>query len=159
MAKIINLQVLKKEILSIKNAARMIVLVGGCFDILHVGHVKFLREAKASGSFLFLLLESDETVAKLKGKNRPYFPQKDRAEVLSSIKYVDYIVLMPPKKQDALYENLISQIKPNIIAVTENDPILEKKRNQAIMVGGKLKIIPYIKTFSSSEIAKLLGIE
>lgn len=159
MGNIINLQLLLKEIAKVKKSCRRIVLVGGCFDILHIGHIKFLKEAKKSADILFVMLESDETVKKLKGVNRPYFPQKDRAEVLSSIEYVDYVLLMPLIKEDTDYNKLISQINPDIIAATENDPILEKKKNQAKMVGGKIKIIPFVKTFSSSRLANLLGIE
>lgn len=159
MAKIINLEALEKEIASIKKARQSIVLVGGCFDILHIGHIKFLKEAKKNADFLFVLLESDETVNKLKGVNRPYFTQIDRAEVLSAIEFVDYVLLIPPIKEDTDYNKLISQINPDIIAVTENDPILEKKINQAKMVDGNIKIIPYLTTFSSSNLAKLLGVE
>ena len=159
MAKIINLEVLETEIESIKRAWQSIVLVGGCFDILHVGHIKFLKEAKKNGDYLLVLLESDKTVKKLKGGNRPNFQQKDRAEVLASIKYVDSVVLLDPIGKDEEYSKLIAQIRPDIIAITENDPIMEKKKNQAKMVGGKLVEIPHIKTYSSSQIAKLIGIE
>lgn len=159
MGKIIHLQLLLKEIAKVKKSCGKIVLVGGCFDILHIGHIKFLKEANKYAKIVFVMLESDETVAKLKGKNRPYFSQKDRAEVLSSIEYVNYVLLMPPMTKDEDYIKLISQIKPDIIAATQNDPILEKKINQAKMVGGKIKIIPFVKTFSSSNLAKLLGVE
>ncbi|MBI3379487.1 adenylyltransferase/cytidyltransferase family protein [Candidatus Gottesmanbacteria bacterium] len=159
MGKIITLESLQQEITKVRESDKKIVLVGGCFDIVHVGHIKFLKEAKKKGGCLFLLLESDETVKKIKGQNRPYFPQEERAEVLSSIKYVDFVLMMPPVTKDGDYDKLVSQIKPDFIAVTENDPILTKKKNQVKMVGGKLKIIPFTKTFSSSQLAKLLGIE
>lgn len=159
MGKIITLKKIKKIVDSIKNINQSIVLVGGCFDILHVGHIKFLKEAKRHGDYLLVILESDETVRILKGENRPNFPQKDRAEVLSSIKFVDSVVLLNPFGKDEDYNKLILQIKPDIIAVTENDPIMEKKKYQAEMVGGKLVEIPHIKTYSSSELARLIGIE
>lgn len=159
MGKIITLQSLENEIRAVKESDKNIALIGGCFDILHVGHIKFLKEAKKHGDYLLVLLESDETVRKLKGENRPNFPQKDRAEVLSSIKYVDSVVLLNPIGKDEDYNKLILQIRPDIIVVTENDPIMEKKKRQAKMVGGKLVVIPHIKTYSSSELAKLIGIE
>lgn len=159
MAKIINIPGLTEEIALIKKTGRSIVLVGGCFDILHVGHIRFLKEAKKCGYFLFVLLESDETVTRLKGNNRPYFTQKDRAEVLSSIKYVDYVVLMTPLNSDEEYIRLSLLIHPEVIAVTANDPLLTKKQNQAEMVNGKIKTIPFLKTYSSSKLAKLLGID
>ncbi len=159
MAKIINTQLLEKVVQSVRKTDKSIVLVGGCFDILHVGHIKFLKEAKKHGDHLLVILESDETVKKLKGENRPNFPQNDRAEVLSSIKYVDSVVLLNPIGKDDEYNKLILQIRPDIIAVTENDPILEKKKRQVKLVGGKLAVIPFVKTYSSSKLAKLIGLD
>lgn len=159
MAKIINLQEVKNIADKIRQSKKSIVLAGGCFDIVHVGHIKFLQEAKKKGGCLFVLLESDENVRRLKGNNRPIFTQKERAQVLSSLQYIDYVLLMPPMTSDKEYEDLVSQIKPDEIAVTANDPILTKKQKNADMLGGKLKIIPYLKTHSSSKLAQLLGVE
>ena len=63
--------------------------VEGCFDILHVGHVEFLKEARSFGDYLIVLLESDENIKKLKGKGKPIFSLKERITVLKAIKYVD----------------------------------------------------------------------
>jgi FAD synthetase len=156
MAKIVNLDKLKK-FLPRKGKSR-IVLTGGCFDILHIGHVRFLSEAKRMGDFLAVLLESDEKVKKLKGENRPIFMQKERAEMLSALESVDLVVLLPMIENDSDYLNLVMEIKPYIIAVTENDPHIEKKRSQAKKVGGEVKVISFIKTFSSSKLVKILGI-
>ena len=79
--------------------------------------------------------------------------------MLSALQSVDLIVLLPMMESDIDYLNLIMKIKPDIIAVTENDPHIEKKRRQAKKVGGELKIIPLIKTFSTSKLAKILGVE
>lgn len=159
MAKIIKFSNLEKELGIIRQEKKSIVLIGGCFDILHVGHIRFLEEAKKEGDCLLVLLESDATVTRLKGSTRPHFSQNDRAEVLSSIKYVDYVILLPPMTADEEYVKLTVQIRPDIIAVTENDPLIAKKRHQAEMVGGKIAVIPYLKTHSSSKLAKLLGVE
>jgi len=136
-----------------------IVLVGGCFDILHIGHIKFLEKAKESGEKLYILLESDKNVRKLKGFRRPIFNQQDRAEALSSLKDVDLIINLPYLTMDREYEKLIEEIKPDIIAVTENDPILSKKNRQAEKTGARLKIIPFVKSLSSSKLAEILGRE
>ncbi len=136
-----------------------IVLTGGCFDILHIGHVRFLSEAKRMGDYLVVLLESDKRVKKLKGKNRPVFIQKERAEMLSALGSVDLVVLLPPIEKDSDYLNLVMKIKPDIIAVTENDPLIEKKRSQAKEAGGKLKIISLTRTFSTSKLARILGVD
>ena len=157
MARIVDLRELK-TFLPKKSASR-IVLTGGCFDILHIGHVRFLAEAKIMGDYLVVLLENDKKVKKLKGENRPVFIQKERAEMLSALGSVDLIVLLPMMETDNDYLNLIMEIKPDIIAVTENDPHIEKKRWQAKEVGGELKIISLTKTFSTSKLVKILGVE
>jgi D-beta-D-heptose 7-phosphate kinase/D-beta-D-heptose 1-phosphate adenosyltransferase len=104
MARIVNLQELKK-VLSRGNKGR-IVLTGGCFDILHIGHVRFFPEAKKMGDYLVVLLESDKNVKKLKGENRPVFIQKERAEMLSALGSVDLVVLLPMTRTDRDYLNL-----------------------------------------------------
>ena len=157
MERIVNLQEVK-TLFPRKNQGR-IVLTGGCFDILHIGHVRFLSEAKGMGDYLVVLLESDEKVRELKGRNRPVFIQRERAEMLFALRSVDLIVLLPMTENDSDYLNLVMKIKPDIIAVTENDPQIEKKRRQAKEVGGDLKIISLTETFSTSKLAKLLGVE
>lgn len=123
----------------LKKQGKTIVIAGGCFDIIHVGHIKFLNNAKKEGDVLFLLLENDRNVKRLKGKNRPINSQKDRAEVLSALKSVDFVVLLPDMKSDKDYDKLISQIKPDVIATTAQDPGLEHKKRQAEMIKGKTK--------------------
>jgi FAD synthetase len=157
MARIVDSQELEKFLPG--EGKGRIVLVGGCFDILHIGHVRFLSEAKGMGDYLIVLLESDKKARKLKGRNRPVFIQSERAEMLSSLRSVDLVVLLPMMENDKDYLNLITKIKPGVIAVTENDPNIEKKRRQAEEAGAELKIIPLTKTFSSSKLVKILGIE
>ena len=136
-----------------------IVVSGGCFDILHVGHVRFLSEAKQMGDYLIILLESDEKVKKLKGDSRPIFTQKERAEMLSTLRSVDLVVLLPMIENDTDYLDLIKRIKPDVIAVTEHDPKAEQKQSQADAVGGKLQGVPHTKTYSTSKLAQMLGVE
>jgi len=157
MARIVNLQELK-TVFPRENKGK-IVLTGGCFDILHIGHVRFLSEAKRMGDYLVVLLESDKRVKKLKGKNRPVFIQKERAEMLSALESVDLIVLLPTIQNDSDYLNLVMKIKPDIIAVTENDPIIEKKRIQAKRIRGELKVVSFRGTVSTSKLAKILGVD
>ena len=71
-----------------------VVLAGGCFDIIHLAHIKFLKLAKEKGQFLALLLESDENIKQMKGKDRPVNNQITRAENLSKLGFVDYIILL-----------------------------------------------------------------
>ena len=135
------------------------ILVGGCFDFIHYGHIVFLREAKKLGDQLIVLLESDENVRKTKGESRPIHSQQQRKEMLESVTLVNEVIALPPMHSDQEYFNLVLKLKPQIIAVTEGDPILEKKRDQANRVGAKLIIIPKIHTPSTSQLAKLLGLE
>jgi FAD synthetase len=157
MARIVNLQEL--ETVLPRERQGKIVLTGGCFDILHIGHVRFLSEAKGMGDYLVVLLESDGNVKKLKGESRPVFIQEERAEVLSALSSVDLIVLLPMMKNGCDYWDLVRKIKPDIIAVTEGDPLMERKRWQAKEIGGELKIISITKTFSTSKLADILGAE
>lgn len=159
MSKIIKLQQAKAQIVKFHKSNKSIVLVGGCFDILHIGHIHFFKRAKKMGNILVVLLESDEKVKKLKGSNRPFHNQQARAEILASLQYVDSIILLPTLKKDSEYNALIFDLKPDIVAVTENDPLLDKKEKQIQSIGGSVKIIPYRKTLSTSKLAQLLGID
>lgn len=159
MAIILTLQEALSKALLRKKQKKTIVLVGGCFDILHIGHVRFLEQAKKMADILMVFLESNRKTKQLKGNNRPFFNQQERAYTLASLLSVDYVVLLPFITTNAEYTNLINQIRPNIIAVTANDRILAMKKRQTEAVGGKLKIIPYLKTYSSSKLAKIIGID
>ncbi len=123
----------------LKKQGKSIVLAGGCFDILHVGHVRFLQSAREEGDILFVLLESDENIKKFKGEDRPINSQKDRAEILSSLRSVDYVVLLAHMKSDRDYDKLITCLKPNILATTENDPGGIHKLRQATLIGANVK--------------------
>ena len=114
-----------------------VVLVGGCFDILHLGHITFLKKAKNLGEKLVVLLESDQNIQKNKGNNRPINNQENRAKILESLRMVDQVVKLPEMKTDQDYLKIIKKIKPTIIAVTQNDHNLINKENQAKHVGAK----------------------
>lgn len=140
----------------IHNQGKSIVLAGGCFDILHIGHIEFLKKAKEKGDFLFIILESDEAIRKTKGKNRPINKQKDRANILESIELIDFII---PIKEflDKDYDCLISAIKPEIIATTYGDPFRSHKERQAKTVNGKvINVIRKISNKSTSYLANLI---
>jgi len=132
-----------------------IVLVGGCFDILHLGHTTFLEEAKKMGKILVILLESDETIKKLKGENRPINRQIDRAEMLTKLKMVDYVVMLPELKDNQDYVDLIKKISPKIIATSGNDEKIELKKQESKIVGAKLvEVIKRIPKYSTSRMIK-----
>lgn len=136
---------------------KSIVLAGGCFDILHIGHVKFLQEAKKRGDFLFVLLESDETIRKIKGEGRPINLQEDRAKVLAALEVVDYVILLPRLKTNQEYDGLISQLKPDTIATTKGDPYRIHKERQAKLINIEvIDVIDKISNQSTTRLFKLL---
>ena len=97
---------------TLKAEGKKIVFTNGCFDILHVGHVRYLKEAKALGDILILGLNSDCSVKSLKGPNRPINNESDRADVLSALKAIDYVVIFDEKTA----ENIVGEFKPDIYA-------------------------------------------
>ena len=158
MKKIINYINLPNLVKQLKIQKSKIVLVGGCFDILHLRHVRFLNEAKKYGLVL-VALESDATLTRLKGLKRPIHTQIERAEVLSNLKTVDYVIMLPEFTKDEEYVNLTNNISPDFIAVTSGDPILIKKQTQANQIGAQIIMVPKISTPSTSQLAKLLHLD
>lgn len=139
-----------------KNDEAGIVLAGGCFDILHKGHIEFLTSAKKCGSKLIILLESDENIQKMKGIGRPVNKQIERAKNLSDLNLVDIIILLNNPSSDDYYYNLVKLIQPDIIALTDDDPLLRIKEEQAKMAGGKIKVVMNRnKNYSTSKLIKL----
>lgn len=158
MNKIINLKKAINLSKKLKAEHKTLVITGGCFDILHIGHIRFLEKAKKQGDFLFILLENDKNVKKLKGNNRPINTQKDRAQILASILYVDYIVLLDEMKTNNDYDNLIYKIKPDIITTTKNDPQGEHNERQAKKINAKVSyVIERIEDKSTSKLAAIIS--
>lgn len=123
---------------SLSQQKKSIVLIGGCFDIIHPGHIAFLQKAKEAGDVLVLLLESDEAVTTRKGEGRPVNTEKIRAQNLLEGTPVDYIISLPFPFENNDYDELVSSIKPAIIATTKGDPYLVHKKRQAEMTGAKV---------------------
>lgn len=142
---------------TLRKEGKQIVLAGGCFDILHPGHIAFLEKAKEKGDRLFVLLESDEKIRLLKGINRPVHMQLERAMMLQALRFVDYIILLPVFRENEQYDNLLTELKPHIIATTANDPNIIHKKRQAEKSGARVEeVVEYIPNKSTSEILKAL---
>lgn len=135
------------------------VLVGGCFDLLHYGHVAFLTEANKQGNWLVVALESDENVRRMKGNGRPIHSQEHRKAMLEALLCVDEVIPLPLMNSHQEYYDLVTRVQPQIIAITEGDLLESNKREQATKVGAQLVVIPKIPTPSTSQLAKLLGLE
>ena len=92
------------------NEGKTVVATNGCFDILHIGHVKYLEKTKSFADYLLVLLNSDKSVRSIKGAGRPINPEGDRAEVLSALRCVDFVVLFDEDSP----KNLLDEIKPDV---------------------------------------------
>tara|TARA_B100001057_G_scaffold77507_2_gene72390 strand:- start:7118 stop:7582 length:465 start_codon:yes stop_codon:yes gene_type:complete len=126
-----------------------IVFTNGCFDILHPGHIHILDQAKSYGDILIVGLNSDNSIKRLKGSSRPKVFQKDRLKILSSIKFVDYVVLF----EEETPLKLIEKIKPNFL-VKGGDYTLEDIVGREFVEknGGQVKIIKLLEGHSSSSL-------
>ena len=153
--------IITKEAITIsrqlRNENKKIVLVGGCFDIIHLGHVRFLQKAKERGDVLMVMLESDERIRQTKGADRPYNIQQERAEVLESIRYVDYVICLDYIPDNTGYDLLVKSLEPAIIATTRSDPHIEHKKRQAEAIGAEvIFVIDRITGHSTSTKAQQL---
>jgi len=109
--KIKSLKVLAKIATKLRAEGKIVVFTNGCFDILHSGHVQYLEKAKDTGDYLIVGLNSDSSVRKIKGKNRPIVSESDRAEVLAGLQSVDFVVLFG---QDTPLKT-IQALKPDVL--------------------------------------------
>ena len=136
---------------------KQIVLAGGCFDLLHIGHITFLTKAKEQGNILILLLESDATIRNRKGEHRPINTQKDRATILAALQVVDYIVLLPSHLSNEHYDKLVIDIKPAIIATTKGDVHRFHKERQAKLIDARVvDVTPQVVDQSTTSLVRLL---
>jgi rfaE bifunctional protein nucleotidyltransferase chain/domain len=110
--KIREVRALRKLLASEKERGRRIVFANGCFDLLHVGHIRYLEGARALGDRLVVGINSDTSVRALKGPGRPLQPEADRAEIVGSLECVDYVVVF----DDRTVDNLLMELKPDIHA-------------------------------------------
>ncbi|MFH1454335.1 MAG: D-glycero-beta-D-manno-heptose 1-phosphate adenylyltransferase [Armatimonadota bacterium] len=144
---------LKSIISKLKKQGGKIVFTNGCFDILHVGHISYLEKAKSYGDTLIIGLNSDLSVKKLKGKDRPLFSQKERAKALSGLVSVDYVIIF----NEDTPEKLIGELKPDIhVKGGDYTPGELPEAKIVAMYGGKVKIVKYIPGFSTTNIIKKL---
>ncbi|MDI6641251.1 MAG: adenylyltransferase/cytidyltransferase family protein [Elusimicrobiota bacterium] len=102
---------LKDVIARLKKKNKKIVFTNGCFDILHIGHIRLLEKAKSSGDYLIVAINSDSSVRQIKGRTRPVVAEKYRAEIVDSIKYVDFVIIF----NDKTPERIIKMLKPDIL--------------------------------------------
>jgi rfaE bifunctional protein nucleotidyltransferase chain/domain len=149
--KILSREELRRRVEQWRRAGERVVLANGAFDLLHVGHVRYLHAAKALGGRLVVAINSDASVRALKGEGRPVMPESERAEIVTALADVDAVVIFPEPDVRAI----IREIHPDIQAkgtdytadsVPERDAILE--------YGGRVEIVGDPKDHSTSEIIR-----
>lgn len=144
---------LKPILAAWQKRGKKIVFTNGCFDILHRGHVRYLSQARKCGDILVVALNSDRSVQRIKGKNRPIVSERDRAEVIASLESVDFVTFFD---EDTPY-HLISSLQPNILV--KGGDWKKKEIVGADLVeknGGEVKTISYLKGNSSTNIIQTI---
>ena len=152
MSKIKNIEELKKIVGNLKKEGKTIVTCNGSFDIFHHAHASLLSEMKKLGDILIVLLNSDSSIQKNKGPNRPIIPEDQRAFLLAALESVDYVTIFNEQKP----LNYLSKIKPHIHAKgVRGIPELCKEEKELVeSFGGKLEIVDSIVRNSTSSIIK-----
>ena len=131
----------------IKADRKKIVFTNGCFDLVHVGHIRYLAQAKRLGDFLIIGLNSDSSVKELKGEDRPINSFEDRATLLSAIKSVDLVIMF----EEQTPENLIKDIVPDILVKGGDYNIEDIVGYQTVIQnGGQVKTLSFYDGYSSS---------
>jgi len=137
----------------IKAQGKKIVFTNGAFDLLHVGHIRSLKEAKELGDILIVGINSDYSVKKLKGKGRPIIPQDERAEIVASLKMVDYVIIF----DQSTVGEILTTLKPHIHAKGQDyTPETVPERDVVLSYGGKIAIVGGPKTYSTTDIIRAI---
>ena len=140
---------LKTITASARQSGRKIVFTNGCFDLLHRGHVRVLRESKALGDLLIVALNSDRSVRAIKGTGRPVLSETDRVELIAAMEMVDYVILF----DDPEPSRLIEALRPDVLTKGGDWPPGEIVGAELVRnSGGEVVVIPYLKGFSTTEI-------
>ena len=135
----------------LRAAGRRLVFTNGVFDLLHVGHVRYLTQARTLGDALLVAINSDRTVRELKGANRPVFDEAERAEILAALRVVDYVTVF----DDVSPRGLISELLPDVL-VKGGDYDLDEihGREEVEAAGGKVISLPFVEGASTTTLIK-----
>jgi len=151
-AKILSREQLRRQVEEWRRSGERITLSNGGFDLLHVGHVRYLSAAKALGGKLVVAINSDESVRALKGPGRPIMPEQERAEIVSALADVDAVVIFPELDVRAI----IREIRPDIQAKgTDYTAESVPERDAVLEYGGRVEIVGDPKNHSTSQIIRL----
>lgn len=156
-AKIFEKEPLASEVARRQANGERGVFTNGCFDLLHLGHVRYLQEARVLGDFLVLGLNSDEGVTFLKGAGRPLVPASERAEILAALTCVDYVTIFSERTARAVIELLRPAIYVkggDYAGASAGEPDLTRLPEAAsvLVYGGTIRLIPYLAGHSTTEL-------
>jgi len=147
--KILSIDELAPVAKKYREQGRKLVLTNGCFDLLHVGHVRYLAAARALGDFLVVAINGDDSVRKLKGECRPLNRETDRAEVIAALECVDHVVIFPEVRATRLLE----KVRPSIyVKGGDYTPETLNPEECAVLesVGAEIRILPFEPGYSTS---------
>ena len=137
-----------------RRAGRLVAFANGCFDILHVGHVRYLQGARQEADRLIVAINDDASVAALKGAGRPIMPATERAELVGALRAVDYVVIFP----DRTVERLLRLLKPDVHCKgTDYSVDTVPEREVVRAYGGRIAIVGDPKDHSTRELLDRLG--
>jgi D-glycero-beta-D-manno-heptose 1-phosphate adenylyltransferase len=147
--KVKKLEEMKAVRLELKRAGKKLVFTNGCFDIIHIGHVRLLQDAKNQGDALVVAVNSDTSVRTLKGEERPYVPEHERAEVVAGLESVDYVIIF--NEPDPL--QVITELKPDVL-VKGGDWTVDTIVGRDVVEGsgGKVISLPFAEGLSTTNI-------
>jgi D-glycero-beta-D-manno-heptose 1-phosphate adenylyltransferase len=150
-SKIVDRDELRRRVAAWRAAGERITLANGCFDLLHVGHVRYLRAAKQIGGRLVVAINSDDSVRSLKGEGRPLMPADERAEILAALADVDAVVVFPERDVRAL----IREIHPDVQAKGTDYTVKSVPEAETVReYGGRVAIVGDPKDHSTNEIIR-----
>ncbi len=149
MEKLVEKDKIEEIVTKLKSKNKKIVMTNGCFDILHSGHVRYLKESKKFGDVLILGLNSDSSIKAIKGENRPINGELDRAEVLSGLEAVDYIVIF----DEISPKSLLNLVKPDVYTKGADYTLQTLPEAETVLSnGGKIEFIELVKGRSTTKI-------
>ena len=154
-AKILTIEQLAAESGRLRDAGKKLVVTNGCFDLLHVGHVRYLEAARSLGDALAVGINSDQSVRQLKGADRPLNSERDRAEVLAALEAVDFVAIFPEVRAT----NFLKTIRPAIYVKGGDykiDTLNSDERASLDEIGAEIRILPFEPGYSTSELLNKL---
>src|SRR4051812_16330626 len=137
-------------------AKRKLVFTNGCFDLIHVGHVRYLAAARALGDALVVGINGDESVRALKGQNRPINNERDRSEVVAALESVDFVTVFPEMRTTTL----LRQVRPQVyVKGGDYTPETLNAEEKQVLdeIGAQISIVPFEQGYSTTEIIGRLG--